>query len=70
MLLQALRVEIVMKNLNIQVTFLVQKGVGTQFLRVSTPLHPWLFVRNLAKISKYCFQKLARNTKTKRHNWP
>jgi len=30
MLLQALRVEIEMKNLNLQVTFLVQKGVGTR----------------------------------------
>jgi len=30
MLLQALRVEIEMKNLNLQVTFLVQKSVGTR----------------------------------------
>jgi len=30
MLLQALRVEIEMKNLNLQVTFLVQKGVGAR----------------------------------------
>jgi len=30
MLLQALRAEIEMKNLNLQVTFLVQKDVGTR----------------------------------------
>ena len=30
MLLQALRVEIKMKNLNLQVTFLVNIGVGTR----------------------------------------
>jgi len=42
MLLQALRVEIEMKNLNLQVTSLVQKGVGTLFPRVPTPLHPCL----------------------------
>jgi len=42
MLLQALHVEIEMKNLNLQVTFLVQKGVGTPFTRVPTPLHPCL----------------------------
>jgi len=40
MLLQALHVEIEMKNLNLQVTWLVQKGVGTSFPRVPTPLHP------------------------------
>jgi len=43
MLLQALRVEIEMKNLNLQVTFLVKKGVGTLFLRFPTPLHPWSY---------------------------
>jgi len=37
MLLQALRVEIEMKNLNIQVTFLMQKGVGTRS-HPTTPL--------------------------------
>ena len=37
MLLQALRVEIEMKNVNIQVTFLVQKGVGTRS-HPTTPL--------------------------------
>jgi len=31
MLLQALHVEIDMKNRNLQVTLLVQKGVGTPF---------------------------------------
>jgi len=31
MLLQALHVEIEMKNVNLQVTLLVQKGVGTPF---------------------------------------
>ena len=34
MLFQALHVEIKMTNLNLQVTLLVQKGVGTSF-----PLH-------------------------------
>jgi len=34
MLLQALHVEIEMKNVNLQVTLLLQKGVGTPF-----PLH-------------------------------
>jgi len=38
MLLQALRVEIEMKNLHLQVTFLVQKGVGTRS-HPATPLH-------------------------------
>ena len=37
MLLQALRVEIEMKNVNIQVTFLVQKVVGTRS-HPTTPL--------------------------------
>jgi len=37
MLFQALHVEIEMKNLNLQVTLLVQKGVGTPFLP-TTPL--------------------------------
>jgi len=50
MLLQVLHVEIEMKNLILQVTLLVQKGVGTRsyakkglgtpFLRLPTPLHP------------------------------
>jgi len=40
MLLRALHVEIEMKNLNLQVTLLVQKAVGTSFPRVHTPLHP------------------------------
>ena len=40
MLLQVLHVEIEMKNINLQVTWLVQKGVGTSFPRVPTPLHP------------------------------
>jgi len=44
MLLQALRVEIKMKNLNLQVMFLVQNGVGTPLPRVPTSLHPWLRV--------------------------
>jgi len=38
MLLQALHAEIEMKNLNSQVTLLVQKGVGTPFLPHYTPL--------------------------------
>jgi len=42
MLLQALRVEIEMKNPNLQVTFLMRKGVETPFPRVPTPLHPWV----------------------------
>jgi len=33
-------VEAETKNLNLQVTLLVQKGVGTPFPRVLTPLHP------------------------------
>jgi len=37
MLLQVLHVEIDMKNLNLQVTLLVQKGVVTPF-----PLHTWI----------------------------
>jgi len=37
MLLQALHVEIVMKNLNLQVASLVQKGVGTAFPPHYTP---------------------------------
>jgi len=37
MLLQALRVEIEMKNLHLQVAFLVQKGVGTRS-HPTTPL--------------------------------
>jgi len=37
MLLQALRVETEMKNLNFQVTLLVQKGVGTLFPPHYTP---------------------------------
>ena len=40
MLLQVPHVEIEMKNLNFQVTWLVQKGVGTSFPRVPTPLRP------------------------------
>jgi len=40
MLLQALHAEIEMKNLNLQVTLLVQKAVGTSYPRVPTPLHP------------------------------
>jgi len=53
MLLQALHEEIEMKNSNLQVTLLVQRGVGTcsltkkaegtPFPRVATPLHPWVF---------------------------
>jgi len=39
MLLQALHVEIEMKNPNLQVTLLVQKGVGTPFI------HPWISVQ-------------------------
>jgi len=46
MLLQALLVEIEMKNLNLQVTLLVQKVVGTAFPRVATPLHPCLYHRS------------------------
>ena len=42
MLLYALHIEIEMKNLNLQVTLLVQKGVGTSFPSVLTPLHPWV----------------------------
>jgi len=37
MLFQALRVEIEMKNLNLQVTLLVQKAVGTSFPSHYTP---------------------------------
>jgi len=37
MLLQALHVEIEMKNLNLQVTLLVHKGVGTPFPPHCTP---------------------------------
>jgi len=37
LLLQALHVEIEMKNLNLQVTLLVQKGVGTPFQPHYTP---------------------------------
>jgi len=37
MLLQELLVKIEMKNLNLQVTWLVQKGVGTSFLPHYTP---------------------------------
>jgi len=37
MLLHALHVEIEMKNLNLQVTLLVQKGVGTPFPPQYTP---------------------------------
>jgi len=37
MLLQALHVETEMKNLNLQVTLRVQKGVGTRF-HPTTPL--------------------------------
>jgi len=37
MLLQALHVEIEMENLNLQVTLLVQKGVGTPFPPHHTP---------------------------------
>jgi len=37
MLLQALHVEIEMKNLNLQVTLPVQKGVGTPFPSHYTP---------------------------------
>jgi len=51
MLLQALRVEFEMKNLNLQVTFLVKKGVGTRSHTkercgnvVPTPLHPCISV--------------------------
>jgi len=55
MLLQALHVEIETKNLNLQVTLLVRKGVGTcsytkkicgnaKFPHVPTPQHPWLIV--------------------------
>jgi len=57
MLLQALHVEIQMKNLNLQVTLLVQKGVGTSFPRVPTPLHytpafkPIRFIQQLSKLS-------------------
>jgi len=42
MLFQALHVEIEMKNLNLQVTLVVRKGVGTPLPRVPTPLHPWV----------------------------
>ena len=59
MLLQALRVEIEMKNLNLQVPFLVQKGVGTRstpkrgmgtpFPRVHTPLHPCMAILSRRK---------------------
>jgi len=49
MLLQALRAEIEMKNLNLQETLLVQKSVGTRSHAkkrcgnaVPTPLHPSL----------------------------
>jgi len=38
MVLQALHVETEMKNLNIQVTLLMQKGVETPFLLHRTPL--------------------------------
>jgi len=38
MLLQALHVQIEMKNLNLQVTLLVQKGVRTPFLPHYIPL--------------------------------
>jgi len=37
MLLQALHVEIEIKNLQVPVTFLVQKGVGTPFPSHYTP---------------------------------
>jgi len=37
MLLQALQVEIEMKNLNLQVALLMQKGVGTPFSLHYTP---------------------------------
>jgi len=40
MLLQALHVEIEIKNLNLQVTLLLQKSVGTSFPRFPTPLYP------------------------------
>ena len=39
MLLQALHVEIEMKNLDLKVTLLVRKCAGTPFPRVPTPLH-------------------------------
>jgi len=47
MLLQALHVEIQMKNLNLQITLLVQKGVGTPFPPYSTPG----FIRQIGFIS-------------------
>jgi len=44
MLLQALHVEIEMKNLNLQVTLLVQKGVGRPFPSHYTPLLAGLMI--------------------------
>jgi len=53
MLLQALHVETEMKNLNLQVTLLVPKGVGTR----SHTLHPWLW----SVIMAYIFVKLRKH---------
>jgi len=47
MLLQVLLVEIDMKNLNLQVTFLVQKGVGTPFPPHYTPGDVYCVMRYL-----------------------
>ena len=50
MLLQALHVEIEMKNLNPQVTLLVQKSVGTPF---PLPLHPCVSRLHYTPVTHY-----------------
>jgi len=66
MLLQALRVEIEMKNLNIQVTFPVQKGVGTRS-HLTTPLDK----QPLKLLGTYVGQIYSRTRETEQeaHDW-